>query len=424
MKRTVYTLLALALTMTANADNSVAQNRANNQACITLTTGEVKYYNTSQLSSIAIDDAKVTVTTSSQQQDIYDGTVSAINYVKKSVDTVALNIEFANNTYSVSGDTDLVTVTQEESGLVVTSTIDSYLEITLSGTTTNYPLTVYSQKKYGITLNGVSITNSQGPAINNQCGKSLYITLAEGTTNTLTDGTTYATATIDQKGTLFSEGQIYFQGNGTLNVNGNAKNGIASDDFIVFEGGTINVNVAETGTNGVKVNDGITINGGTLSINVKADGARGIKNDAYMAINGGTTTITTSGDCLIETADGVTDTTSCAGIKCDSLFTMTAGTLTISSSGDGGKGINCAQNITLSGGTMTVTTTGSNDEAKPKAVKSDTGIILSGGSFYASCKKSWACDNGSDSDEPANRVTIVGTPTTTSFAKKEIKVIF
>ena len=346
-------------------------------------------------------------------------------YGNKSVtDTLSISIVFSGTSATLSGNTDSVTVENDNANVVITSTSEKYMELTLSGTASSGSLTVYSQKKYGITLNGVSITNSQGPAINNQCGKSLYITLAEGTTNTLTDGTTYATATIDQKGTLFSEGQIYFQGNGTLNVNGNAKNGIASDDFIVFEGGTINVNVAETGTNGVKVNDGITINGGTLSINVKADGARGIKNDAYMAINGGTTTITTSGDCLIETADGVTDTTSCAGIKCDSLFTMTAGTLTISSSGDGGKGINSADSIKVSGGTMTVTTTGSNNDSKPKAVKSDVAICLSGGSFYASCKKSWACDNGSDSDEPADHVTIVGTPTTTSFAKKEMKVIF
>ena len=339
-------------------------------------------------------------------------------------DTLAVSIVYNGNTATLSGDTQMLTITGSQAHVVITSATDKYLHLTLSGSTSNGSLTVYNQKKYGITLSGVSITNPQGPAINNQCSKSLYVTLAQGTANTLADGTAYAEAAIDQKGTLFSEGQIYFQGTGSLTVNGNAKNGIASDDYIVFESGNISVSVASTGSNGVKTNDGLQIKGGTLNIDVKANGARGIKNDAKTTISGGTTTISTSGDCLIETTDGITDTTSCAGIKCDSLFTQTAGELTITSSGDGGKGINCAENIVLEGGTMNVTTTGSNNEGKPKAVKSDTGIILSGGQFHASCNKSWACDNGTDSDDPADHVTIVGTPVTKSLAKREVTVIF
>ena len=38
------------------------------------------------------------------------------------------------------------------------------------------------------------------------------------------------------------------------------------------------------------------------------------------------------------------------------------------------------------GGTLTITTTGSNEDAKPKGIKSDTGIIVSGGSFSVSVK--------------------------------------
>jgi len=346
-------------------------------------------------------------------------------------DTLYISIAYSGTTATLTGDIDSVTVAKTNADVTITSTTEKYLELTLSGTATDGSLMVYSSKKYGIVLNGVDLTNADGPAINNQCGKSLYLTLADGTTNTLTDGSTYANAptdasgvAIDQKGTLFSEGQIYFLGAGTLNVNGNAKNGIASDDYIVVEDGTINVTVSDTGSNGVKTNDGFTFNGGTLSINVKADGARGLKNDARTTIAGGTITIKTSGDCLIETVDGVKDTTSCAGIKSDSLFTMKAGTLTITSTGDGGKGINCSENIEVSGGTLTVVTEGGNEIGKPKAVKSDTGIILSGGYFKATCKKSWACDNGSESEDPAARVTIQGTPQQTSLAKREMIVIF
>ena len=344
---------------------------------------------------------------------------------RTATDTIRVGIAYNGSSVVVTGD-DHGFVTANGADVTVNSATNKFLQLILSGTTTDGSLLIYSWKKLGVVLNNVSITNPHGPAVNNQCGKSFHVSTAPGSVNTLTDGTSYAVVcnakgdTIDQKGTLFSEGQIYFGGSGTLVVNGRGKNGIASDDYIVVEGGTISVNVASTGTNGIKVNDGFTILGGTLNIGVVADGSRGIKNDARTLIAGGTTTITTSGDCLIETVDDVVDTTSCAGIKSDSLFTMTAGTLLITSTGDGGKGINCSENVEFSGGTLVVQTTGSNDVGKPKAIKSDTGIIVSGGSFKATCVKSWALDNGVDSDEPSDRLTIKGTPTTRIVQKRNV----
>jgi hypothetical protein len=289
----------------------------------------------------------------------------------------------------------------------------------------------------GIVLDNVTIVNPDGPAINNQCGKAFYVTLADGTTNTLTDGEAYSNAldangdTIDQKATLFSEGQVYFDGTGSLTVNGKAKNGIASDDYVVINGGTITVKVESTGSNGIKVNDGFTIIDGILNVSVAADGARGIRSEARTTISGGQTTIITSGGCVVETIDGVEDASSAAGIKSDSLFTMTAGTLTITSSGDGGKGINCADSVKFSGGTLEAITTGTNDKGKPKAVKSDVAIILSGGSFTAKCEYSWACDNGYEADEDESNasiaskmVTILGEAQYKLLKKKEMIVKF
>jgi hypothetical protein len=78
----------------------------------------------------------------------------------------------------------------------------------------------------------------------------------------------------------------------------------------------------------------------------------------------------------------------------------------------------------FSGGTLSAITSGSNDDGKPKAIKGDGGITLSGGSFYAKVDKGWACDNGTESEVPSELVTVVGTPTEESYAKKEVKVVF
>ena len=352
-----------------------------------------------------------------------DTTVVVVN------DTIT--IVYNGATATVTGDTGGYVTTSGAHVTVSDEASEREMMIIVSGSSTDGSLLVYRQKKFTLVLNGVELTNPSGPAINNQCGKALYVTLAEATVNTLTDGATYATSptnaagqAIDQKGTFFSEGQVYFTGTGTLNIVGNAKNGIASDDFIELNEGNISISMAATAANGMKVNDGITINGGTLTIDVMADGGRGIRSEARTTINGGQTTITTAGDCKIETVDGVRDTTSAAGIKCDSLFTMTDGTLTITSTGDGGKGINCDQDVLLSGGTLTVKTTGSNDVGKPKGIKSETAIIVSGGSLNVSVKKSWACDNGTASETPADHLTVVGEPYTKAIAKRSVIIVF
>jgi len=335
--------------------------------------------------------------------------------------TDTIYITYNNTSATVSGDTQGLVTTSNAHVTVNDLTSARGMVLVLSGSATDGSLIVYRTAKYTLVLNGVSIANANGPAINNQCSKALYVECADSTTNSLSDGTAYSAQTYDQKGALFSEGQIFFSGSGTLNVNGSCKNAIASDDYITIDGDiVINAVTASTGSNGIKANDGMYINGGTLTINVASNGGRGIRCEARTTITGGDIKIITTGDCVIETVDGVADTTSAAGIKCDSLFSMTGGTLTIRSSGDGGKGINCNENIEFSGGTLDVQTTGDNEEAKPKAVKSDTGIIVSGGSFTAKVSKSWACDNGTESETPEDHLTVVGTPSSSTITKKTV----
>ena len=341
--------------------------------------------------------------------------------------TSVINIVYSGTSVSVTGDNNGYVSTSGADVVVNTGTGADSLLLVLSGSTTDGSLLIYRQKKFGIKLNGVSINNADGPAINNQCGKSLYLEVAGGTTNTLTDGTSYTEQTYDQKGALFSEGQIYLSGTGTLNITGNCKHAFACDDYIVIDD-NVTLNVNSTSGNGIKVNDGLWINNGTIGINVTADAARGIKCDSVVVISGGNTTITTSGDCVYDSSE--MDYSSAACIKCDYQFSMTDGTLTMTSSGDGGKGINCNADIVFSGGTLVATTTGGNEDSKPKAIKSDTGIIVSGGSFTATVKKSWACDNGyeddtlSDAELALKRITVQGSPSSASIQKKSVIIIY
>lgn len=344
-----------------------------------------------------------------------------INGTSSTTSPTVINIVYSGTSVTVTGDNQGYVTTNGADVVVNSGDATDSLLLVLSGSTTDGSLMVYRQKKYGIQLNGVSIHNADGPAINNQCGKTLYLYVADGTTNTLTDGTTYLEQEYDQKGALFSEGQIIFLGTGSLSVTGNCKHAIACDDYISIDENVTLQATSDTG-NGIKVNDGLWINNGTIDINVTADGARGIKCDNVVEITGGTTTITTSGDCVYD--DDADEYSSAACIKCDLDFAMSGGTLTMTSSGDGGKGINSSAKVLFSGGTLSAITTGDNENGKPKAVKADTGIIVSGGSFTAKVDKSWACDNGTDSEEPKDHLTVVGTPKTSSINKKSVVITY
>ncbi len=344
-------------------------------------------------------------------------------------------ISYDGSSVSISGDDDGYVTASGADVTVSTGTANDSLLLVLSGSTGDGSLLVYRSHRYGIRLNGVSIANGDGPAINNQCGKALYVEVADGTTNTLSDGTSYdESVSYQQKGTLFSEGQLYFLGGGTLSVTANGKNGIASDDYIVLMGNTaINDTVMATGSNGIKANDGIYILSGSLHVGVASQGGRGIKCDSLVHVSGGDTRIYTSGAYLLETStasDGSTvrDTTSAAGIKCDADFTIVGGSLSIYSTGDGGKGLNSSKSVSVSGGNLWVRTVGSNTVSKPKGVKGDEGITVSGGTFYSQVRKSWACDNGYESDDEADQaahcVTIPdgATPTTKTLTKSVVRI--
>ena len=203
--------------------------------------------------------------------------------------------------------------------------------------------------------------------------------LEAGTTNLLTDGTAYNTpAWEDEKGALFSEGQIVFSGAGTLNVEGNCRHGIASDDYIVFRPGS-KFHVTSSAGHAIKANDGIAIRGSVLNVEATRNAGKGINSEGFVEVTGGRTTIITTGDGIVEG----NDTSSCAAVKCDSTFTMTAGQLYMKSTGMGGKGINATQSIRISGGTVKAVTLGAKDIGSPKAIKSDEDIVISGGNIYS-----------------------------------------
>ena len=333
------------------------------------------------------------------------------DFVENASFTSIINIVFSENKVTCSSTLNDVTYTITNNTHIVINSSRSKVGYIVRGTCSNGSLKIYSTKKFQIMPLNLTLTNPTGPAINIQSGKTVYFTL-QGT-NTLCDGKTYAAAPNgadgtpeDQKGTLFSEGQIIFNGAGTLNVTSRGGHGICSDDYIRVRCGNITVNAIKDGFN---TNDMFRIGRTTAAspvINITA-GGNGIdcgKGD--IVIEAGKIEIN-SGDEAIKAEYEGTDTSITANaiinggyIKArttneKSSILKTSGDLTINNGnihaetmGNGSKILNSKGNIAISGGKIIGISHGSlsSDATTAGGIKCDQDLTIDGATIAIDCK--------------------------------------
>ncbi len=264
-----------------------------------------------------------------------------------------------------------VIITQIGDDITITSTVKE-VAYEISGTTGNGSVKIYSDNKFLLTLNGANITSSNGPAINIQSKKRSFIVLADNTTNTLADGASYASSSEDMKGTIFSEGQMIFSGNGSLTVKGNYKHAIASDDYIRIRSGKITISGAVK--DGIHTNDAFIADGGTLNITATSDGIE--CEEGYIVINDGDFTIKSGDDGIAASYD--TDD------SIDPYVTINGGTFTITTTE--GEGIESKSTLTINEGTLNINT-------YDDGLNAGTAIYINGGALYVYSNTNDAIDS-------------------------------
>lgn len=226
----------------------------------------------------------------------------------------AVRVEFSEGNAAVSG-----TGAVAEGARVTLTAEATYI---LSGNTSDGMVTVNcgDEDKVQIVFEDLDLTNPSGPAFYIKNADKVVITLKEGSVNSLSDGQSYEYKDGNTKvdATLFSRADITFNGEGTLNVNGNAKHGICSKDDLVFTGGTYNVKCENVALNG---KDCVKISNGNYILNAGSDGIRSDNEEdadrGYVYIGGGTYDITSGNDGIqaqtVLKIDGGSFTFKCGG---------------------------------------------------------------------------------------------------------------
>lgn len=198
----------------------------------------------------------------------------------------------SSNSVKISGST--VQITEEATYII-------------SGTLNNGIILVDAEDtaKLQIVLNGVSITNESSAALYILSADKVFVTLAEGTENTLANGGSFIA--IDENNidaVVFSKQDLTFNGTGNLIITSPNGNGIVGKDDLVSTGGNYTIN---TSSHGIEANDSVRITGTTqITVDAGKDGIHCENNDdtslGFIYISAGTLNIEAEGDGISASA--------------------------------------------------------------------------------------------------------------------------
>lgn len=157
-----------------------------------------------------------------------------------------------------------------------------------------------------LVLNGVTITNTDNAPIYVKKANKTVIRLADGTTNTISDTKSDVELTDETEreanAAVYSKADLVLEGTGTLNVNGNYKNGIVSKDNLTINSGTY---VVKAENNAFVGKDSLSIVNGTFDVNAGGDGFQSdnVSENAeeetgFVTIDNGKFTITSGNDAI------------------------------------------------------------------------------------------------------------------------------
>lgn len=276
-------------------------------------------------------------------------------------------------------------ITGETAGVAIngqTVTITEEGTYVFSGTLSEGQIVVDADDaKVQIVLDNVDITCASSAAVYVKSAEKVFVTLAEGSQNTLRNTDEYVT--IDDNNidaVIFSKSDLTLNGTGSLTIVSAEGHGIVSKDDLKITGGTYDITAAGHALSG---KDSVRIADGTFILTAEKDGIHSENEDneekGYIYIADGDFSITSDGDGMdasniVQIEDGTFDITAGGGAA-NSLKTH-------ESDMPGGPGGGMPQNGERPDGEdMPQDTTTDESGTSTKGIKAGGGMYLNGGTY-------------------------------------------
>ena len=210
----------------------------------------------------------------------------------------------------------------------------------LTGTANNATVIVEAGKddKVQLVLDGVSVTNTDFPAIYVKSADKVFVTTIGDSSLSVT-GTFRADGSTNTDGAIFSKADLTLNGTASLTIL-SACNGVVGKDDIRITGGTYRITAS---SKAIEANDSIRIAGGTLDLTAGTDGLHAENEEdgekGYVYISGGSLAIDARDDgvhgtSVVQIDSGSLDIRAAEGIE-GTYVQINGGTISIQSSDDG-----------------------------------------------------------------------------------------
>ena len=313
-------------------------------------------------------------------------------------------INFQDGTVSITNPLDGkgVSVVVANQNVTVNSTVNiADLKYHISGTTSDGSVEINSKLSVVVLLNEADITSLSLPPINLSGTADAVVNLAGK--NRVTDHSNNS-----KNACFILKGNTLMQGDGTLLINANKKNGLSSSKLLTITEAEITVPSAVDDAKAIKSDDSIIINGGKLKLTVSGDQSKAMDAKKDIQILAGDITILASGKTVLKASKNGYDTSYCSGIKADGSITIAGGNIaiTLPSSNNGGKGISSDTDILITGGAINITTAGNGsaytnanraiDSYSSACIKANRNITITDGTI--NCSSSGSGGKGISAD--------------------------
>lgn len=232
-----------------------------------------------------------------------------------------------------------------------------------------------------LVFDNATITSKTTSVINGVNAKNIIINLKEGTTNTFTDSSNYTVFTSEEDSepdaTIFSKTDLKINGRGTLIVNANYGDGIASKDDLVITNATLQIKSADDAIRG---KDCVDIKDADISVVATEDAIKSTNDEdegkGYVIIDGANISISCGDDGIHAETELVINSGSINITKCKEgiegkFIEINGGDINVISSDDG---INATDSS--SSGQNNMMSTGS----------ADVQVVINGGTIKLNCE--------------------------------------
>jgi len=247
--------------------------------------------------------------------------------------TKTVTIAFSGDSATVTNGAGVAISYGSNSASIAINSAQEGVHYILSGTSANGCVQITSTYASKVTLNGVNLTSTTGPALSLISAARNFVVTAEDSSNSLADGSTY---TRTGSGTLYTSGPMILGGKGSLNLVGIKSHAIYGGSYIRSMGGDIKVSAAAK--DAIHSKTLFQMDRGTLDLSAAGDGIDG--DSGAIQINGGS----------IKIRSTVDDT---KAMGCEGPITLNGGSIDMTVNGVQSKGISGKSDIAINGGTLT-----------------------------------------------------------------------